>query len=470
MTDRPLRHLANRPALRVEAIEEILDRFRTELDGAAEALAQATTLEGEAATVSRVPDLRDRADEVLRKWLEDETLALVEPDGPRGIAEHELHQEIMKKALAGLKREALQDIASRKNVVPESRLDDLTRQVARLYDWDSERIARLVLDYTEEPHETEGGLSTRIFTLANPADVEYLADRLDYVDGRYYRTDIAKWFVFDEYKVEGSVLRVGGTLQSWKAEVDPASDEQLKSDRDIAASSLEIREGGTAARVVGAKSHAIARSMLSAFKVATLAETLAYVPNAGTDAAVAPYRLHPNTVFLLDLITHRLRGHLFRDKNAVLARFRHSNRGSSAKASSKKPSLSAVRFEGENLLDSPAACGLMWTEGRPLVDVTVSVAATASETDSTIRGRLPIRLVLEKDAILVSTGLASEATLMNEIHSAVVSQVEAAIAQGVNPERESRLVRTIRAQAENPDPEADAQLLDDELGDDIDRI
>lgn len=457
--------------MRVEEIDEILERFRVEMSGVADELAQATALEDEDQDDDRVPDLSDRADAALRAWLEDETLALVEPEGPSGIDAHELNQELLKKALAGLKGDALRDIANRKKAVPERKLDELTRQVARLYDWDPEKIAQLVLDYTEEPHETEGGLSTRIYTLADPADVTYMANRLDYVDGRYYRTDIAKWFIFDDYKVQGPVLRVNGTLQSWKASVDPSSEDKVTSDRDVAASSLVVRDGATTARVVDAKTHAVAKSMLAAFKVATLAEPLAYVPNAGTDAPVVASKLHPNTTFLLDIVTHRLRGPLFREKNAVLARFKYSNRAGVPKVSSKKPSLSAVRFEGENLLDSPGTCSLMWTEGRPLVDVTVSVAATVSETDNTIRARVPVRIVLEKDAVLVSTGLISDSALGAEVHRSVVAQVEAAIVQGVSPEREARLVRTIKAQAENPDPDADAQLLDDpELGDDMDLI
>ncbi len=467
MTDRPLRRLTSKPALRVEEIDAIIERFRADMSGVAEELAAATATETPEWKDGRasLPDLSASFSTVLREWLEDETIALVEPEGRRGINEHELHHEILKKALVGLKREVLQDIARSKSLVPEAKLDELARQVARAYDWDESAIAKLVLDYTEAPRETRGGFSTRIFVLVKPADVPHMADRLDYVDGRYYRTDIAKWFVFGKYQQAGSVLRVNGALQSYKAKVDPTADDKLATEFDSTDCELEVRGGSTTVLIHQARSYSTARSMLAAFKVATSADARDYVPNTWADAAVRPRHLHPSTLFLLGILTHRMRGPLFRMRNPILARFRLGTRAASQvdSSSSRKPSLRAVRFEGENLLDSPAACGLMWTEGRPLVDVTVSVAATEPGVNSRIRGRVPVRLALEGAAVLVETGLGDDAAVASEVHRAVVAHVEAATGQAVSLDREARLVHLIKAQAEDPDPDADAQLLDDQL-------
>ncbi len=476
MTERPLRRLASKPALHVEEIDEIIERFRVDMSGAAEELAAATArdhsdAEPDAEPVrALLPDLSGRASAVLRAWLEDETIALVEPEGPRGIDEHELHREIMKKALVGLKREVLQEVARSKKLVPESKLDELARQVARAYAWDEPAIAKLVLDYTEEPRETRGGFSTRIFVLRKPADVPQMAERLDYVDGRYYRTDIARWFVFGKYRRVDSVLRLDGTLQTYKARVDPAADDKLAAELDFASCELEVRGGSATLLVHQARTYSVARSMLAAFKMATRADISDFVPNTGADSAVVARHLHPSTLFLLDVLTYRMHGPLFRMRNPILARFRLGARAASQvdPSASRKPSLRAVRFEGENLLDSPAACGLMWTEGRPLVDVTVSVAATESEADATIRARVPIRIALEGSAVLVETGLSDDPNVASEVHRAVTAHVEAALEHAVSPEREARLQQLIKAQAEDPDPDADAQLLDDQRGGDAD--
>jgi hypothetical protein len=286
---------------------------------------------------------------------------------------------------------------------------------------------------------------------------------LAYVNGRYYRTDIAKWFSFDSYRRVGSVLRVQGTLSSYKAGVDPTDQTRLTSASDPTSCELEVRQGNSFVLVQQSRNHTIARSMLAAFKVATGADVLSFVRNAEMDAGVGSRALHPATVFLLDVITNRLRGHLFRQRNAVLARFRlgASNPPTSAVAA-RRPTLRAVRFEGENLLDSTTACGLMWTEGRPLVDVTISVAVTVSDTDDSVRARVPIRIALEKNAVLVQTGLVSDSTTAAEVHRAVVAHVEAAMEEGVTADQEARFARTIRTQAERPDPEAEARLLVDD--------
>jgi|GEM_PF-3384996 len=470
MTERPLRKLDHKPALRSEDLDAALSRLRQEMSQSAADLARETAPAGgaddESSEFLELPDLSDRAEAALRELLEEETLALIEPQGPTGIAAHELSREVQKKALVGLKREILNDVAFRRGLVPASTMDELAQQVAASYGWDEQAIARLVLDYAEDPHVTEGGPTTRVFVLENPLDMQRTVDRLSYVDGRYYRTDIAKWFTFERYQQTDSTLTINGSLQTYTAGVNPLDEDRLVSERDEQGAALQLRSGNTIAYVHHASNATVARSMLSAFKVATLTDYLRYVPNTGADADIRPHTLHPSTEWLLNLVTHRFRSHLFRDRNPVLARFRltrNETRTYGGGQRSRKPSLRAVRFEGENLMASPAACGLMWTEGRPLVDLTVTVAASVSETDSTIRGHLPIRIALEKDHVLVSTGLHRDMTLANEVHRAVLHQVELSILNSVSEDHRATLETAIRRQAEHPDPDADDVLLGDDL-------
>lgn len=467
MTSRPLRRLGRKPVLRPEDVDAAIDHLRLGLADVGERLAQETAPEpDDDRPAIQVPDLTDRAEQALRRLLEEETYALVEPEGPRGIAEHELHHELLKKVLVSLKRPVLRELAKTRGMEPESKLDDLARQVAASYQWDETAIARLVLDYAEDPRETAGGLTTRIFVLAERVDLARIEDRLAYVDGRYYRTDIAKWFTFESYQRLGSVLKVTGTLQTYRAGVDPVAEDRLKTEQDISSASLHVSEDGVTARVHDASTASAARSMMAAFRVATTARALDFVPNSGSGADIRPRVLHPSTEFLLDVVTHRMRGHLFRQRNPVLARFRYTRSESASDedtARGRKPSLRAVRFEGKNLLDSITACGLMWTEGRPLVDLTVEVAVTAADDDQQVLARIPVRLALEKDHVLVATGLSSSAERMAQVHRAVLDHVEQAIDEGVPAEHRIKLERTIRNRAQNPDPDADAELLGDDM-------
>lgn len=207
--------------------------------------------------------------------------------------------------------------------------------------------------------------------------------------------------------------------------------------------------------------------MLAAFNVATGQSALTFVPNTGVNAAILPRRLHPTTEFLLDFVTHRLRGRLFRQRNAVLARFRYTRAVSlsegDASRAIRKPTLRAVRFEGENLLDSTTACGLMWNEGRPLVDLTLEVAVTASVPESIVLAHIPIRIAVEKDHVRVATGLLSDVGLMSDVHQTVVSHAERQIIEGVAADRRTRLEQVIRDRAQSSDPDVEADLLDDDL-------
>lgn len=470
MSSRPLRKLKRKPALRGEDVDAAIRQIRLDLTDVGARLAQETaTRPDDDCPPVDVPDLSDRAEQALRDLLEEETYALVETDGKRGIADHEFHHELLKKALVGLKTPVLRDIARNRGMEPASKLDDLARQVAASYQWDETAIARLVLDYAEDPRETEGGPTTRIFALDAPIDLAQVENRLSYVDGRYYRTDIAKWFTFEQYQRVGAVLKVTGTLQTYRALVDPVTDDKLRAEGDISRASLDVSDGSRTARVHNAASSSAARSMMAAFRVATGAKALNYVPNGGSGADIRPRALHQSTEFLLDLVTHRLRGRLFRQRNPVLARFRYTRSEATSAddgapgSPDRKPSLRAVRFEGKNLLDSTTACGLMWTEGRPLVDLTVEVAVTAADHEQEVLTRIPVRLALEKEHVLVATGLSSNAELMAEVHRSVLDHVERAITEGVPADHRTKLERTIRNRAQNPDPDADAELLGDDM-------
>lgn len=329
MTRRPLKKLSYKPALKPEDLDQAVERLRRDMAEAAAQLSIDTARSDDAASSAiEVPDLSEQAEADLRALLEEETLALVEPEGARGIRANELTHEWQKKALAGLKRDTLSAIAVRRGMVPSSKLDDLAQQVAASFQWDEQVVARLVLDYAEDPKVTEGGLTSRVFMLKGPLDLGWTIDRLQYVDGRYYRTDIAKWFTFEHFKKTDTTLRIDGSLRTYTvvAGVTDQDVDRLLPEPSEFAAQLEVHEGSQVAMVHRASNATVARSVMAAFKVATRAATLNNLPNTGSGAGIRPRSLHPTTEWLLDLVTYRLRTHLFRNKNAVLARFRYTKR------------------------------------------------------------------------------------------------------------------------------------------------
>lgn len=89
------------------------------------------------------------------------------------------------------------------------------------------------------------------------------------------------------------------------------------------------------------------------------------------------------------------------------------------------------------------------------------VTSVTSETNASIRGTLPVRIAVEKDHVLVATGLANDAGLMNEVHRAALEQVRLSLLNTIDDVRRTKFQNTIRAQAEDPDPDADDILLGD---------
>jgi hypothetical protein len=113
MNRRPLKKLERKPVLRGEDLEAAVLKLRSDMSKAASLLAQETAVSDKrsAKALDTFPDFSELADAAIRGFLEEETLAVLEPEGPRGIAEHELHKEVIKKALVGLKGSVLREVA-----------------------------------------------------------------------------------------------------------------------------------------------------------------------------------------------------------------------------------------------------------------------------------------------------------------------------------------------------------------------
>lgn len=465
MTSRPLRRRGGKSPLHSEdldaAIANVMEAMQHEREEAAAYWKESRAQHN----LPPLPDMSNLAEDALRTHLEDEIVEL-EPVQNSGIREDEIQREVIKKALVGLKMPALRAVALSRDVPVSGKAEEIARRVASSYAWDETAIAQLVLDQNQEPTETKNGVSTRVFVLREPADLKAIEQRFAFASGRYVRSGVARWFVFENYqRLSETALELQGSLRTYQPHIDDeAGEASLRTLRKRHDARLEITAGSRFLMVHDASSTA-AKAMVDAFRVIGAGETLPYVPGSEIEAEGLRETLHPSTLFLLDLLTSRLHGHLFKQRNPVLARFRlartEANTGESAPVSKRRPRLSAVRFAGDNLLDSPSTCRLMWADSRPLVDLTLRVAVVEGE-DEPFHAKFPVRIAVENSHVLVATGLGTgESVRAPEVQHAAVAAVIDQIDSGVTDERKNHLTDFIRMQAQSSEAEAEARLLDD---------
>lgn len=466
MATRPLRRLEKKRVMHSEDVEAAISHIMTTMEQAkAEFRAHWESSDSEASHRAPMPDISELAERSLRSYLEDEIVEL-EPVEDSGIREKEIQREVIKKALVNLKLPALRAVALNRGIPASGKADEIARRVAFSYNWDSSEIAQLILDHNEELTETENGLSTRVFVLREPADFATVEKRLKFASGRYIRVGVARWFVFDRYqRLSETSLELQGSLRTYQPNVEEnAGEASLKAVKKLQTARLQVNAESRYIQVHDANVTA-AKAVVSALNLIRAGEVLPYVPGAAVEAEVPSRTLHPSTLFLLDLLTHKLRGNLFQQRNPVLARFRllktEDREGEVSQSSTRRPRLSAVRFAGDNLLDSPATCRLMWAESRPLVDLTLRVSVSPLG-DEQVRAKLPVRVAVENDHVLVATGLGvGDSTRALEVHLSALSAVTEQIDCGVSSERQEKLTEFIETQAASSESEAEARLLDD---------
>lgn len=451
----------SRAVMRTEDINEAVQQLLSEAEAEGARLRDRL---GQSKKDPRVPDIDVHLRAGLRTALEDEFLPAVEASNGK-IREWEFEREIVKKALVGLTAAALKDIASDRGLAPRGTKEALAERIAESYAWDSEQIARVVLAYEEEPSGTERGYTTRVFALKVEPELAQLRERLSYVENRYIRIGLARWFVFGPVETsDRRTVQFKGAFRSYRADVEMmGSAPSLSATATKSDSRLELGDG-PALRVMDATVTA-ARAAVTALGLATDVEVLKHVPLAAASAKSSPSALlHPASEFMLDLLYNRFRDASFGELNLTMARFKVSdgieNEGET-EAHSRRPTLRAVRFEGEHLLDSVAACRLLSVERRPLVDI--SLVVTVRSPEDVVRGRFPIRIAIESDHVLVHTGLGSgDLTISHPVHAEVVNAVELEMQQGLQDEvRLENLALRIHAQTDRDQPVDKARLLFD---------
>jgi hypothetical protein len=163
---------------------------------------------------------------------------------------------------------------------------------------------------------------------------------------------------------------------------------------------------------------------------------------------------------MLDALANRLREARLVAPNLTVARFRVGDTPVDTDDEDevvRRPSLRAVRFEGDHLLDSAPACKLLAEEGRELVDIAMHIDVPAGNGSETTR--FPARVAVDRDHALVMTGFGTRRPELSVgLQRTLVDSVTAELRDGfADPARLQRLCERIleRARAESPVTRAD---------------
>lgn len=377
----------------------------------------------------------------LRAALSAGLVVAVQP-AKDGINERELEREIIKKALISLDAKALRKIALRRGVPVGGSKEEVASRVAIAFKWSREQIAAVVHAYDLET-STENGPLTRLFTTRDSLDLEGVVSRLSYVDGRYVRVGLAKWFMFSsiDAKSDENAVSLEGTLHSYSATVGSKDIQRVETPTSHA---IVIRKSGNI--LVSDASSTQAKACIEAVCDVTGVEVRDYIPNADLNAEAPPNQLHAATEFMLDLIYGRLNGSVFTDPNVLHARFKTQKlRQGAVVDDSKKARLKAVRLDGDYTLDLSQSCQYMALDRRPLLDVTISAHPAGADEDLTC----PVRITLDSGHVTIATGPGSAGLdVANDLHALVVQNVEDSLGLGVSDEALAlRMAARIRQRA-----------------------
>ncbi len=413
------------------------------------------------------PDISGQIRDELGASLEDEILPAIEKvEG--GIDRREISRELVKKALVGLKLSQLRELARKNNIPSSGILEEVVTRVARAYEWDSEAIARVILENEEEPHP-ERGFVSRLFPVREQVDLDAAFDRLKFLSGRYIRTGIARWFTFDgvedlrRHGPEIDEIKVTGTYRTYQASVQNDFGEvSVQSFPDETKVTIYLfDEQFINVLTTGVQA---ARAAANAIQAGLNVERLDYVPRADVGASGVVGNVHPVSEFMLDLLENRLKTADFTRRNLTIAKFKLDEARSEVEESTTedaylKPALTAVRFDGSHLLDSVAACRLLVQDRRPLVDVALRASFPYGSSTTTF----PLKIAIESDHLLVATGYGQAPDVAHTAHAALVAAVIAEVKYGIEDEDQlKKLITKIAERATATEvPDVATMLVDD---------
>lgn len=412
--------------------DEVVDEQVSELLRRVDAIMNFGEQEGASAESVSTPDFTALLREDLKAHFEDEIIpAIPKAHGGGYIDETELRHELAKKALVGLKlsrlREGAQDIGA--PLAGAKTSEGIAAAIAKALDWDDEAVAKFVLEHEEEPTNNSGH-GARLYSLA---DDTITADKIEVAIqrllGRYIRVGLAKWYVFDGLSRTDDGVRLFGKFMSYSADIDPTKDHAaLRSVSKIEDVAVTVSPSARGVEVDNVGVTAAKAAVFAASSVLNH-QTLGYVPNAGSDAERVVGKVHGSAEFLLSVLQDRLADAGVDSVNPTVARFKLDS--VSELANDETPALKAVRFEGNHILDSVAACRFIVEDGRSLANIALRMhLSLANGAGEERRSSFPVKIALESDHVQVVTGLGDDPIGSRRAHDIVKAAVWAEMTHG----------------------------------------
>ena len=399
------------------------------------------------------PRFRDQFLDEARRALEDEIDLAVPTAGEQQIDQSEVDREVAKKALARLKLPQLRRIAETRNLDPRGKEEEVIDRIVRAYDVDSSEIARLVL--TNEEAREERGVADRVYPIFDDSiDLDVAEERLRLFVGRYIRTGIARWFVFEELEHHAEYAFLHGVFRTYR--VDPVGeDEEFTLNAAATAANVRVRidRGGrfVVARSGGATE---ARSGVTAVAKVLGLRLLGALPIE--TRAHEGHLMHwdHRSVFVVGFLQRELDRDGISIFNLTSAQFETGEAPSDDVA---RPSVRSVKFEGAHLLSSIPACELL-VEGRGLVGISALVRFQPNPDESFL---VPLRLSLERDHLVVLTGFGTNRPeLARDVQRIVVQRLIKALGEPLKNEADlENLARRIAGRARATEPVETADIF-----------
>lgn len=411
------------------------------------------------------PDIREQLQAQLLEHLRDEVIVATETaTDSDAIRPDEVQEEVVKRALVGLRLEGMKRIAKDRGLKMGGKAEVLAERIARSVGWDGAEVARLVLQQDDELVEDRSYLD-RFYPIAESPDLAAVAAELEFVLGRYVRVGLAEWFVFESVEADDDAVTFTGTLKAWDPSVSDSGEhlDVVPVERRKVQRQMEVRlDGDPIVRVTGGSLTEAKAAVGALLKVAAVAPLVGVKPLGKGILAGAAIEFAPETLFLLDLVTSRFHQQGLRSQNLTAARFR-MERGEVLDESSewKRPSLKAVRFDGDHILDSPAACKLIANEGRALVDVSMTMrsATSAPGIETT---PFPVRVAVDRTHVILATGFGSTPSFAHKAHVTMREAVRLELMDGfAAPASVMQLAERIRTKAEAETSTDEAEILVD---------
>jgi len=413
----------DRSVLRSERVDELFDELLKFAASRGSKLAQDAGVEVPDELLTLDDAVLDSIADQVRSALEDEVVPATEVSNG-SIDEYEVNREVMKKALIGLGLQDLRKIATRSDVNSVGPVAEVAERIARRYHWDREEIARLILE-NEEVSDSAHAHSARLFPLEEAPDLDVVSRRLGALLGRYIRTGVAQWFVFEELSEADPGLILRGSLRSYKAQLSADLDNpRVEGVPAPVHSVLVLITPSELAQVRRANATQSSAAVKALDVAGVLKPVYGVVPKSGS--MPRSISASPHAQFMLDLLTARLRIEGLGNVNPTSAKFR-AEAGDTTLP--EQPQLKAVKFEGTHILDSPAACRFI-DEGRALLDLAFRVQSPQRKDQEP--GWFPSRVSFERDHLLVMTGFGGVPSASFEVHEALIRAVVSELSHGVS--------------------------------------